>query len=77
VYDIAQHVSLPIIGTGGINSGQAALQMLMAGATAVGIGSALAFEGVAVFGRLVLELSTVMADEGITDIKAVQGCAHG
>jgi dihydroorotate dehydrogenase (NAD+) catalytic subunit len=77
VYDVAQHVSLPIIGTGGINSGQAALQMLMAGATAVGIGSALAFEGDAVFGRLVLELSTVMADEGITDIKAVQGCAHG
>ena len=38
-------VDLPIIGTGGVLSGEDALQMIMAGATAVGIGSALYYDG--------------------------------
>ena len=40
VYDIAQNVKIPIIGVGGISSGSDALEYIMAGATAVGIGTA-------------------------------------
>ena len=40
VADIASMVSVPIIGTGGVSSGTDAVEMLMAGATLVGIGSA-------------------------------------
>ena len=76
VYDITRAVPLPVIGTGGINSGDAALQMLMAGATAIGVGSALAYEGDAVFSRLAKELSALMATEGFSSIEALRGCAH-
>jgi len=40
VAEIASMVSVPIIGTGGVSSGIDAVEMLMAGATLVGIGSA-------------------------------------
>jgi dihydroorotate dehydrogenase (NAD+) catalytic subunit len=76
VYDITRAVSLPVIGTGGIDSGEAALQMLMAGATAVGIGSALAYEGEAAFSRITHELCVLMNAEGFTSIEALRGSAH-
>ncbi len=40
VYQVAQAVNIPIIGIGGIQSARDAIEMMMAGATAVEIGSA-------------------------------------
>lgn len=40
VYQVAQAVSLPIIGMGGIVSGEDAVEFLLAGATAVAVGTA-------------------------------------
>ena len=40
VYQVAQAVSLPIIGMGGICSGEDAVEFLLAGATAVAVGTA-------------------------------------
>ncbi|HHX43407.1 MAG TPA: dihydroorotate dehydrogenase [Chloroflexi bacterium] len=77
VYDIAAAVDLPILGTGGVTTGEDALQMIMAGATAVGIGSALYREGPAAFGRILHELETLMQGEGYASLDAVRGCAHG
>lgn len=45
VAEISQHVDVPIIGTGGVLTGQDAIEMIMAGATAVGVGSALWYRG--------------------------------
>jgi dihydroorotate dehydrogenase (NAD+) catalytic subunit len=77
VYDLAEAVKIPIIGTGGVASANDALQMVMAGATAVGIGSALHGEGEAVFGRINRALSRLMRREGIPSADACRGCAHG
>jgi len=76
VYEVAAAVDLPIIGTGGVRSGIDALQMIMAGATAVGIGSALYREGPGVFGRIMGELGAIMREEGYASLDAVRGCAH-
>jgi len=45
VAEIAQIVDVPIIGTGGVLTGQDAIEMLMVGATAVGVGSAFWYRG--------------------------------
>ncbi len=44
VYQVANAVSLPIIGMGGISSAEDALEFIMAGATAVSVGTANFFE---------------------------------
>lgn len=41
VYDTYQKVDIPLIGIGGITTGQDALEYILAGASAIGIGSAL------------------------------------
>jgi len=76
VYEVAAAVDLPIVGTGGVRSGADALQMIMAGATAVGVGSVLYREGPSVFGRILAELDVLMREEGYTNLDALRGCAH-
>lgn len=76
VYEVARAVELPIIGVGGVASGEDALQMIMAGAAAVGVGSALYREGDAAFGRILAELSTLLREEGIALLRDCRGAAH-
>ena len=76
VYEITQAVDIPVIGTGGVMSGEDAMQMIMAGAMAVGIGSALYVDGSAAFGRIRTELEELMAQEGYARLDDYRGCAH-
>ncbi len=76
VYELAAALDAPIVGTGGVSSGSGAIRMVMAGATAVGIGSALATEGEAVFPRVLGEMSAWMRAEGVASLDEIRGCAH-
>jgi len=63
---------VPIIGTGGITSGVDAAEMLMAGATAVGIGTAVWLRGPEVFDLNNTELIAFMQQEGYSDLKSMR-----
>ncbi len=76
VYEITRAVSLPVIGTGGVLTGEHALQMIMAGATAVGVGSALYYHGNDTFRRIHREMCDIMRQEGYSRLDALRGCAH-
>jgi dihydroorotate dehydrogenase (NAD+) catalytic subunit len=76
VYHIAARVPVPIIGTGGVASIEDAVEMLSAGAAAVGVGSVVAREGPAAFTRLVTELEEWLASRDMT-LDAVRGRAQG
>ncbi|UCD02893.1 MAG: dihydroorotate dehydrogenase [Candidatus Aenigmatarchaeota archaeon] len=76
VYDVYKAVKIPVIGTGGVATGTDAAEMLMAGASAVGIGSAVHYRDVAVFGKIAKELSALMKDEGFSSVKEMIGIAH-
>jgi dihydroorotate dehydrogenase (NAD+) catalytic subunit len=76
VYEIARGVNVPIIGTGGVNGGTDAAEMLMAGATAVGVGSAVWYRGVAALGTIAAELEAFMEGEGYCDLWALRGKAQ-
>ena len=66
----------PIVGMGGVSSGRDAVEMIMAGATAVGIGSAVYVEGPEAFGRIRDEMAALMAELGYDHIDDMLGVAH-
>ncbi len=76
VYEISQAVSVPIIGTGGVSTGQDAAEMLMAGATVVGIGSAVYYRGVSAMAEIGEELVTFMEQYNLPSMAAMQKRSH-
>jgi len=76
VYDIYKAVKIPIIGTGGIATGQHAVEMIMAGATAVGIGTAVYNRGLDVFRKVTEEIKEFMEKNNYTKIQDMRGKAH-
>jgi dihydroorotate dehydrogenase (NAD+) catalytic subunit len=76
VYDIAQNVHIPIIGVGGITTGEDAIEYLMAGASAVQIGSAVYYRGPEVFKKVCKEIETWMSKRGYKKIIELIGAAH-
>ena len=76
VYDIFRAVDLPIVGMGGVSSGRDAIEMIMAGASAVGVGSAVYGEGPEVFRRIVTEMAALMAELGYEQVEEMRGAAH-
>lgn len=75
VAEIAQHVDVPIIGTGGVLTGRDAVEMLMAGATAVGVGSALWYRGPDAFQLIIGEMDAYLQEKGIRSVKDLIGKA--
>ncbi|HZA22926.1 MAG TPA: nitronate monooxygenase, partial [Dehalococcoidia bacterium] len=75
VYRIAQVVDVPIIGVGGIFSARDALEYIMAGATAVQIGSANLANLWAPF-NILDELQTYLGENGVSDIGDLIGAAQ-
>jgi dihydroorotate dehydrogenase (NAD+) catalytic subunit len=76
VYEIACRVDVPIIGTGGVLTGTDAAEMLMAGATAIGIGSALHYRGEGAFSLIGQELCEFMSTYGYHSLAELRGLAH-
>jgi len=76
VWDIYESVKIPIIGTGGITTGEDAISMIMAGATLLGVGSAVYFRGENAFEKIVEEMKDIMEQENIKSLDEVRGCAH-
>jgi len=76
VYEIYRAVDIPIIGLGGVVDGRDAVEMIMAGATAVGVGSAVYYRGVDVFGEIVQEIASFMIEHGYRTPADFRGMAH-
>ncbi|PJC30073.1 dihydroorotate dehydrogenase [Candidatus Roizmanbacteria bacterium CG_4_9_14_0_2_um_filter_39_13] len=76
VYNLYKAVKIPIIGTGGINTGEDAIEFIMAGATAVGIGSGIYYRGIDIFKKVTTEIEEFMKKEGYNSIEEMRGVAH-
>ena len=64
VYEAAQCVKLPVVGLGGIATGIDAAEFMIAGATAVEVGTANFWDPASPL-RIARELDTFLAQEGI------------
>ncbi len=76
VYDIYKATKLPIIGMGGVTNARDAIEMIMAGATAVGIGSGIYYGGTKLFREIPGEMEKFMEKEGYSKIEEMRGIAH-
>ncbi|MBQ3601001.1 MAG: dihydroorotate dehydrogenase [Lachnospiraceae bacterium] len=73
VYQVAQAVSIPIIGMGGIMNAEDALEFIMAGANAVSIGTA-NFHNPKVTEEVIAGIESFMKENNIKDINDLVGC---
>lgn len=76
VWEIRRRTSLPIIGTGGVTTADEAVQMLMAGASAIGIGSAVSWRGLEVFTTIADGIRTFLRTHEVGSVTDLVGCAH-
>ncbi|MHB1492210.1 MAG: dihydroorotate dehydrogenase [Thermoplasmataceae archaeon] len=75
VYEVKSSIDIPVIGVGGIESAADAIEYIMAGASAVQIGTALWKYGRGIFSKVATELKEFMATEGYTKIDDLKGLA--
>lgn len=75
VYQTAQAVKLPLIGMGGIASAKDAIEMILAGATAVSVGTANFVDPCTTI-KVVEGIESYMRKYGVKDIKELVGAVH-
>jgi dihydroorotate dehydrogenase (NAD+) catalytic subunit len=77
VYDIFEaQLKAPIIGCGGITNWQDAVEFLLAGASAIQIGTAIALEEPSVFHAINRGVATYLKKKGYRSVKEIVGLSH-
>lgn len=72
VWQVANAVNIPVIGMGGVASGKDAIELMMAGASAVQVGAAIFTDPYAPV-RIVREMNEFLDSKGISDVKDIIG----
>ena len=75
VYQVSKAVGIPVVGMGGVDSAEAVIEMMMAGACAVEVGAANLTDPFA-SKRMIEGLPAAMEKYGITELKDIIGRAH-
>ncbi len=73
VYEVYEEVDVPIIGSGGIASGEDIIEYILAGASAAEIGTVISDEGLDIFEKICEEASSYLDGREIEELK---GKAH-
>ena len=75
VYEIYSVVDVPIVGVGGITTGYDVVEFMMAGATAVQVGTGVYYRGYDIFYKICKELEEYLVENNVK-IKDILGRAH-
>ena len=76
VYDVYEQVDVPIVGCGGIADWRDAVEFLLAGASAVQIGTAIANEGLGVFRAVTRGIGTYLKKKHLRSVSEIVGLSH-
>ncbi len=76
VYEIYREVDVPIVGCGGVTSWRDAVEFMLAGASAVQIGTAIATEGLDVFKSVTRGIDLYLKRKGFRSVKEIVGLSH-
>ncbi|MFC1616039.1 dihydroorotate dehydrogenase [Patescibacteria group bacterium] len=73
VYDVFKATGKPIIATGGVLTGEDAIEMMMVGGRLVGMGTMVYYRGVEGFGQVVEEMNKWCDKNGVKNIEEIIG----
>ena len=75
VADIASNVKIPVIGVGGVMTGEDVVEFLMAGASAVQVCTAAILEGHTIYGKIAAQLNDWLDKHNFGSIEDIRGVA--
>jgi dihydroorotate dehydrogenase (NAD+) catalytic subunit len=75
VYDLYTALEIPVIGVGGLSSWQDAVEMMMAGAAAVQVGSAV-YDRLDIFSEISTGIEAFLQRKGYSNVKELIGLSH-
>ena len=75
IYDIYKAVNIPVLGMGGISTWEDTVEMMLAGAAMVGVGSAV-YTNKTVYEEIKNGLTQYMEKEKLTSLSSLIGAAH-
>jgi dihydroorotate dehydrogenase (NAD+) catalytic subunit len=76
VYEIYREIDVPVIGCGGITDWRDAVEFMLAGASAVQIGTAIAFKGLRVFKSVTRGIDAYVRKKGFGSVNDIVGLAQ-
>jgi dihydroorotate dehydrogenase (NAD+) catalytic subunit len=76
VYDVYEQIDVPIVGCGGIADWRDAVEFLLAGASAVQIGTAIATDGLKVFKEVTRGIGLYVKKKGLRSVTEIVGLSH-
>ncbi|WP_017753087.1 4Fe-4S binding protein [Clostridium tyrobutyricum] len=77
VYEICKAVSIPVFGVGGVSSGKDAIEMIMAGASAVQVCTEAIIHGHDAFGKIAREIDEWLDLHGYNSLDEIRGVTIG
>jgi dihydroorotate dehydrogenase (NAD+) catalytic subunit len=76
VYELSKSLRIPIIGCGGIMTYEDVIEYMMAGASAIQIGSLIGLKGIYSIGKIIRGLRSYLEAANISEVKEIIGIAH-
>ena len=76
IYEVYERVKVPIVGCGGITSWRDAVEFLLAGASAIQMGTAIALKGANVFKTVSRGIEAYLKKKGFRSVKEIVGLSH-
>jgi dihydroorotate dehydrogenase (NAD+) catalytic subunit len=76
IYEISRFVDIPVVGVGGVTDTDSALQMIMAGATGVGMVTSPMIKGLKQFKKISDGLKHYLFESKTGDINGIRGLTH-
>jgi len=77
IYDIYREFKPPVIGIGGVETWEDAVEFLLAGATAIGIGTAVSKYGLSISTVVSTGIRSYLEREGFKSVRDIIGYVHG
>jgi len=76
VYEVYEAVNVPVIGCGGVSTWRDAVEFMLAGASAVQVGTEIGVQGLRVFGSITRGINSYLRKKRYRNVREIVGLSH-